>query len=84
MEAAVEMKPYVSRLRYLDGSGDTEIKWTRGNAEETAAAKAMFDTLKAKKYAAYRMDSSGKRGEQLSGWDPNAEYILMAPQMAGG
>lgn len=75
-----------SVLRTMSRRGDTPIHWTRGVAVEETAARAAFDAMKSKGYAAYRVEpgSGGERGEILHRFDPAAEEIVMVPPIAGG
>lgn len=71
-------------LAIMGRDGDTKVYWTRGNAAETAAARATFDSLRAKGYLAYRLVGDGTKGEQLLEFDPNAQQIILAPAPVGG
>ncbi len=73
-----------SRLEVIDLTGDTKVHWDRNKEAEVAAARASYDSLKAKGYRAFRLSADGTTGEQLSDFDPTAERILMMPQMRGG
>lgn len=68
----------------LDKSGDTKIIWDPDNPAEVEAAKATFDSLKKKGYLGYKVDRKGEKGEVLKSFDPEAEKLIMAPQMVGG
>lgn len=65
--------------------GDTKLTWDPRRPEEVQAARLQFDYLvKEKKYAAFRMEASGEKGEQIRTFDAQAERIIMAPPMQGG
>jgi hypothetical protein len=68
----------------LDHTGDSPIHWDRNNQGEIDAARAYFDTLKAKGYLAYRTRRDGSRGEVIREFDPTSERIIMSPQLVGG
>jgi hypothetical protein len=68
----------------LNRTGDTKLIWDPDKAAEVDAARAMFDSLKKKNYLAYRVDRKGEKGEVIKEFDPNAEKIILAPQMVGG
>lgn len=68
----------------LNETGDTKLIWDTDNPDEVEAAKAMFDKLKKKGYLAYAVNKKGDKGEVLTEFDPEAERIILAPQMKGG
>lgn len=74
----------MGELAVMDHTGDTKLIWDSENAEDVAAAKAMFDTQKAKGYMAYSVKKNGKAGEVMRTFDPEAEKIIMAAPLAGG
>jgi hypothetical protein len=80
-DSAVEFK---GELIQLDKSGDTRIEWNRSREIEVDAARRTFDSLREKGYMAYKLTGTGARGEVIREFDPSAEKIVMAPQMAGG
>lgn len=71
-------------LAVLDASGDTRIIWNPDNPDEVANAKRTFDDLKKKGYVAYAVKRDGEKGEVVKGFDPEAEKLILAPQMRGG
>lgn len=74
----------MGELSVMDATGDTKLIWDSDNADDVAAAKAMYDAQKAKGYMAYSVKKSGKQGEVLQQFDPLAEKIIMAAPLAGG
>jgi hypothetical protein len=64
--------------------GDTKVIWDADHEEEVEAARAQFDTLTGKGYAAFRVNARGRKGEQIREFDSEAEKIILAPQMVGG
>ncbi len=58
-------------MHELDKTGDTRVMWDKGNADEVAAARAQFDALKKKGFAAYRaVGKKGEKGEVIREFDP--------------
>jgi hypothetical protein len=51
---------------------------------EVDAAKALFDSLKKKRYFAYTVKGDGGKGRVIHEFDPDAEKIIMALPMRGG
>ena len=73
----------MGELATMDRTGDTKSQWDRNKPAEVAAARATFDTLRGKGYAAFRLNGDS-RGEQLLDFDPNAERIILVPAFQGG
>jgi hypothetical protein len=71
-------------MAILDGTGDTRVTWDHHNADETAAAKSQFDTLRKKGFLAYTVDKKGEKREMITEFDPHAEKIILSPPLAGG
>lgn len=80
-----QLGPNQSIMAALDKSGDTKIIWDRTKPAEVEAARASFDALKKKGYAAYAVKGEeGKKGAVLHSFDPDVERVILAPQMIGG
>jgi hypothetical protein len=71
-------------LEYMNHTGHTEVKWDKSKDIEVQGAKAQFDLLVSKGYAAFKLKSDGTQGEQIREFDPNAERILLTTARAGG
>ena len=56
----------------------------KSKAADVEAARIVFDTLRAKGYLAFRVSRNGAKGKQMKEFDPNAERMVMVPQMQGG
>jgi len=69
----------------MGAKGDTRVIWNPRDPDEVAAARAQFDTLvKEKRFLAFRVNTTGGKGEQIREFDPEAEKLIIAPPMAGG
>lgn len=79
-----EQRVTTHTLHVMDHTGDTRLTWASGAEAEVAAARAMFDELKGKGYLAYTVQADGKPGEVIRRFDPDAEAIIMSPQLVGG
>ncbi len=65
--------------------GDTKHIWDRNKASEVEAARTLFDALTRKGYRAFRcVGKDGAQGEQMREFDPEAERMILVPQMQGG
>jgi len=85
LDTTTELAPNQGMMCVLNQEGDTKIIWNRDNNDEIAAARATFDSLKTKGYAAYSVKGKdGEKGEVIHKFDPNAERLIMAPAMKGG
>lgn len=72
-------------MRVMDHTGDTKTTWDKDNADEVAAARALFAQLVGdKKFTAYKVDAGGDTGEQVREFDPEAGMMILRPPMAGG
>lgn len=74
----------MSEMRVIDTTGDTKIIWDSGNKDETDAARETFNRLTKKGYKAYMVKKDGEKGQVIREFDPDAEKIILAPQMVGG
>lgn len=77
----------IGTLSTLDCSGDTRLTWDSGNADDVEVARAAFDSLRQKGYAAFKVEGkrrSRERGEIMRDFDPGAEQIIMVKQLVGG
>lgn len=68
----------------LDSSGDTKHIWDRGNADEVAEARELFDRMKAKGFQAWSVTRKGDRDRRITEFDPQSEKIIFAPALQGG
>ena len=73
-----------STLHIMDHTGHTTKEWDPAVASEVEAARAAFNQMKGRGYLAYSVNTKGDKGEVIKGFDPNAESIVMSPQMIGG
>jgi hypothetical protein len=74
----------MGELSVLDRTGDTKIIWDSAQDAEVDAARAAFDDLKKRGYAAFSVTKKGDKGELMKKFDPDAEKIIMAPALQGG
>jgi hypothetical protein len=75
----------LSELAIMDMTGDTKVIWDPNNADEVAAAKAQFDTLKGKGFSAFLVTGpKGEQGEQIREFDSKAGRIILIPALQGG
>lgn len=71
-------------INYREYDGDTKHLWDRNNADETEAAKDMFDKFKKKGYVIFAVDKKGEKGEQVREFNASAEAYIFVPPMRGG
>ena len=75
----------MGEMSVMNRKGDTKTIWNPENKDEVKAAQAQFDDLvKKKKFAAFRVDSDGDKGERITRFDKDAGKIIFVPPMAGG
>lgn len=81
----VDLAPNQSVMAVMNVSGDKKTIWDRTKPTEVEAAKKEFEFFRSKNYLAYKVvGKDGTKGEILREFDPEAERIIFAPQMAGG
>jgi hypothetical protein len=76
-------------MRILDQTGHTTHGWDADNAEEVAIAKAAFDSARQRGYHAFHVTDdpkggAGTRGARMTEFDPDAEKMILMPQLVGG
>ncbi len=64
--------------------GDFRMTWDPDKPDEVAAAKEQFEKFRKKGYWAYKVNRLGNKGEVVTSFDPEAEKLIMAPQVSGG
>ena len=67
-----------------DATGHTTHQWDPGNDDEVALARSAFDEATKRGYRAFRVEGKGRQGERLESFDPDAEKMLLVPQLKGG
>lgn len=78
-------------LRVMNSSGDRSVRWDRskvqvGDPEAIAAVKEaerLFEEAKARGATGFRV-TPGHPAERIERFDPEAEQIIVVPQVAGG
>lgn len=71
-------------LEVLNSTGDMKIMWDRNNPGEVTAAKAAFDQAIAAKSAVFSVKAKGGKDQKVKEFDPNAERLMVVPQLVGG
>jgi hypothetical protein len=74
----------MGRLRILSKGGDQEIPWDPADPQQLAAVRREFETLLREGYQAYSLDDTGRTGEHLRQFNPEAYEIVLAPRFQGG
>ena len=72
-------------MKVLDPSkGDRTVGWDPSDEGEVQRARELFDELRTKTgHMAYVLED-GRRGRQLTEFDPTAREIIIAPPLRGG
>ena len=75
-------------LTVLDRTGDSKSTWNTTIEAEVEAARAMFNSLRAKGYMIYRVltgaGKDGAKGEVMNTFDPEAGAMIAAPRITAG
>jgi hypothetical protein len=67
------------------GGGDQRQTWNPDNETETKLAKKAFDNAKKEGFIAYTVDpDTGRAGEVMRTFDPQAGKVIMRPPVRGG
>lgn len=80
----MEVATQVNELCVMDRTGDTRMQWDPADPAQVGKARARFDELKKKGYAAYTVNAKGNKGTVIDNFDPGAERIIMTLPMVGG
>ena len=78
-------------LRVMTAGGDLSVRWDRqqveaGDAEARTAveeAERLFEQARARGATAFKV-VPGRPAERIERFDPEAEQIVVVPQVAGG
>jgi hypothetical protein len=62
----------ICTLAEANKEGDAKAIWDTDKPEEVAAAKAVYDNLRAKGYIAFSVDKDGKQKARMREFDPKA------------
>lgn len=73
----------MGKLVILGQIGDLKVSWNSGNEDEIMAAKEIFEKRTKEGWSAFR-EKYGSKGEKIKFFDPNAERIVLIPQISGG
>jgi hypothetical protein len=77
--------PQKNEMSVMNGSGDYKVRWNPKNKIETEMAeKTFFEMVNQKKCLAFKLHKNGRKGQQITEFDPNATGILLIPPMQGG
>lgn len=71
-------------INILDQSGHIKQIWDRDVKDEVKMARKTFERMIAKGYAAFRVKKNGEQGEKIKEFDPDAEKMILAPNLRGG
>ena len=71
-------------MRVLDPSGHTEHHWDADVPVEVENARAQFVEMTGKGYQAFRMNMEGEKASRMTTFDPQAEAMILMPQLSGG
>lgn len=64
--------------------GDTKVEWNPNVEAEVEVARNTFDTLRGKRYSAFRVNSDGTPGARIDRFSRELGSVIMTPQLAGG
>ena len=78
-------------MRVMGSHGDASVKWSQARARvgdpvaraAVAEAERIFEEARARGATAFRV-APGRRAERVERFDPEAEQIVLIPQVMGG
>jgi hypothetical protein len=68
----------------MDSTGHTKHIWDAEKPEEVVAARELYNSLTKKGYRAFHVKKDGEEGKQMSGFDAEAEKMILIPPIVGG
>jgi hypothetical protein len=75
-------------MNILDQTGHTSYGWDADNSVEVELARDAFNAALKRGYHAFRVtegkDGEPRRGERMTTFDPEAEKMMLMPQLQGG
>ena len=71
------------KLRVLDRTGHTTVRWNTDLQATVDAANQRFNELLGQGYTAFAMSDTA-HGEMTTTFDPHAETTILVPRMVGG
>lgn len=74
----------IGEMSVMDGSDHRRLTWSRGNPEQIAEARAVFDALMARGYSAFGAKTKTAPRHATRTFDPEAAELVMVPRIAGG
>lgn len=75
----------MGEMAVLGKEGDTKLMWDADDAVSTENAKNSFENFLKKGYLAFEVEGKdGKKGKQVTKFDPKAERYIFSPPMVGG
>jgi len=71
-------------MEIMDQTGHTRHIWDSDNEAEVEAARALYNSLTGRGFRAFHVNKSGEEGTRMDSFDPDAEKMIMVPQLRGG
>lgn len=71
-------------MQVMDPTGHTKVEWDADIPAEVANAKATYKSMTDNGYYAYRINAEGEPATRLTEFDPEAEKMILRPQLRGG
>lgn len=68
----------------LDPTGHTRMTWDPSEEDEVEIARKAFQKMTKKGYSAFHVKNDGSEGKRMKEFDPNAEKMILAPNLQGG
>lgn len=72
------------QMQVMDPTGHTTTAWDPAVPAEVADARATFERMTAQGYQAFHVGRRGQQAERMTSFDPDAEQMILIPQLKGG
>lgn len=71
-------------MHVMDPTGHTTVGWDPEVEAEVESARATFTRMTGRGYQAFHVSEGGGKSERMTEFDPDAEKMLLIPQLRGG
>ena len=71
-------------LRILGPSGDTRVRWSPTDVDQTTEVRRRFDEIVREGYLVFELEPDTKEGRQVRTFDPEVRELRAFRPLAGG
>lgn len=74
----------MNEMQVMDPTGHTQVRWNPSNGDEIKIARAVFTKMRKKGYQAFYAGKFGGKKGRMDEFDPEADRLILIPQLVGG